>query len=109
MAFFQIQLTQLIYFWVAEYENHIIVVLADNQYLGRFKAIKISKFGKFPVLRKNAEISLTYGIVLKFGQDHHNDKRNISCKFHQNPTSGDRRNFATCQNVKFSILSKKGT
>ena len=56
----------------------IIVVLAENQYIGRFKAIQVSKFAKFPILRKNAKICLTYAIVLKFGQDHHNDKRSVS-------------------------------
>ena len=57
----------------------IIVVLAENQYHGLFKAIKISKFAQFPLLRKNAKICLTYAIVLKFAQDHHhNDKRSVS-------------------------------
>ena len=34
----------------------IIVVLAENQYLGRFKALKILKFSKFPLLKENAKI-----------------------------------------------------
>ena len=41
------------------------MVLAENRYLGRFKAIKISKFAKFPILRKNAKISLSYAIDLE--------------------------------------------
>ena len=34
----------------------IIVVLIENQYLGRFKAIKISKFAEFPILKKNPKM-----------------------------------------------------
>ena len=60
----------------------IIVVLAENKYHGRFKAIKISKFAKFPILRK--------------------DKRKLSWKFEQNPII-----LSTFfgQNAKFDILT----
>ena len=43
---------------------------------------------QLPILRANTKICLSNAIVLKFGEDHHNDKRNFSCKFHQNPSWG---------------------
>ena len=36
-----------------------IVFLVENQYLGRFKAIKISQFAKFPLLRKIIDVWYT--------------------------------------------------
>ena len=44
----------------------IIVVLAENRYLGRFKALKIFIFTKFPILRENAKICCSDAILLKF-------------------------------------------
>ena len=43
---------------------------------------------QFPILRENTKICLSNAIILKFGEDHHNDKQNLSCKFHQNPSWG---------------------
>ena len=43
---------------------------------------------QFPILRANTKICLSNAIVLKFGENHHNDKRNLSCKFHQYPSWG---------------------
>ena len=43
---------------------------------------------QFPILRENTKICLSNAIILKFGEDHHNDKRNLSCKFDQNPIWG---------------------
>ena len=37
---------------------------------------------KFNIFLTNSQISLTKS------EDHHNDKRNVSCKFHQNPSWG---------------------
>ena len=70
-------------------------------------SLKNLKIWQIYNIQKNATICLTYAIVLKFGQDHHhNDKRNVSIKIRLQGVIF--RNFATCQNVKFSILSKKG-
>ena len=39
-------------------------------------------------ISENSKICYSHAINLKFGQDHTIDKRNVSCKFHQNPTRG---------------------
>ena len=41
-----------------------------------------------PILRAKTKICLSNAIVLKFGEDHHDDKWNLSCKFHQYPSWG---------------------
>ena len=46
-----------------------------------------AKISHYPILRKFPKFA-SYAIDLKFGQDHDIDKRNVSWKFHQNPTPG---------------------
>ena len=45
-----------------------------------------SQHFQIPILRENIKICLTNAIILKFREDHHNDKQNLTCKFHQNPS-----------------------
>ena len=42
----------LLYIFFGSLSPKNIMVLNENQYLGRFKAIKMSKFAEFPILKK---------------------------------------------------------
>ena len=59
-----------------------------NHYLGTWKKTTLT-FSKCSISYIKRRICLRHAMILKlFGEDHHNDKRNFSCKFHQNPSWG---------------------